>query len=304
VRSETTVEKVLFNGDRAVGLQVRLPNGRIETISSRVVVDASGRATVLGNQLSLKEQVPGLNKATVWSYYRSGQRLEGLDGGETTVFMLPGRGWFWYIPLPDDVVSVGVVADPAYLFDESTDFETVYLREVERCRPLKARLSAATRCGPVRGLRRMAYRNRQVAGDGWIMIGDAAAFLDPIYSSGLYLALASAELAAGRIHDALTVDDCSAVRLGAYVPSLMAGVEIIRRLIHAFYDPSFSFREFVERFPEQKPALIDCLIGDVVNKDMNSFLQALATMTPPPAPLTAGGVTSEQASSPVTLAAS
>jgi flavin-dependent dehydrogenase len=133
----------------------------------------------------------------------------------------------------------------------------------------------------------MAYRNRQVTGDGWVMIGDAAAFLDPIYSSGLYLALASAELAAGCIHDALAAGDCSAARLGAYVPGLMAGVEIIRRLIHAFYDTRFSFRTFVERFPEHKPALIDCLIGDVVNKDMTAFLEALATMTPPPAPLTA-----------------
>jgi flavin-dependent dehydrogenase len=290
VKSKTTVEKVLFDGERASGLQLRLPSGCIEFIRTRVVVDASGRATVLGNQLGLKGAVPGLNKASVWSYYRGGQRLEGLDGGETTVFMLPGRGWFWYIPLPDDVVSVGVVADPAYLFDESTDFEAVFLREVERCGPLKARLATARQIGPVRGLRRLAYRNRRVAGDGWVMVGDAAAFLDPIYSSGLYLALGSAELAAGCIHEALTSGDCSAARLGAYVPSLMAGVEIIRRLIHAFYDPSFSFREFVERFPEHKPALIDCLIGDVVNKDMNDFLKALATMTPPPVPLGASAV--------------
>jgi len=299
VRSKTTVEKVLFEGDRATGLQLRSSSGCIETIRSRVVVDASGRATVLGNQLRLKEQVPGLDKAAIWSYYRGGKRLDGIDAGETTVFMLPGRGWFWYIPLPDDVVSVGVVADPAYLFDESTDFETVFLREVRRSGPLGARLTAATQIAPVRGLRRMAYRNRQVAGDGWVMIGDAAAFLDPIYSSGLYLALASAELAAGCIQEALTENDCSADRLGAYVPSLMAGVEIIRRLIHAFYDPTFSFRAFVERFPEHKPALIDCLIGDVVNKDMSAFLQALATMTPPPEPLAANAVRSEPEFSPV-----
>jgi flavin-dependent dehydrogenase len=218
--------------------------------------------------------------------------------------MLPGRGWFWYIPLPEDVVSVGVVADPSYLFDESTDFETVFVREVGRCQPLQARLAAAMRIAPVRGLRRLAYRNRQVVGDGWVMIGDAAAFLDPIYSSGLYLALASAELAAGCIHDALAADDCSARRLGAYVPSLMAGIEIIRRLIHAFYDPAFSFREFVERFPEHKPALIDCLIGDVVNKEMSEFLRALAAMTPPPPPLTAPPGMSGLATSAASWAAS
>jgi flavin-dependent dehydrogenase len=292
VRMQNSVERVLFDGDRAVGLKVRPPSGRAEQIRSRVVVDASGRATIIGNQLGLKQTVPGLNKASVWSYYRGGQRLEGLDAGETTVFMLPGRGWFWYIPLPEDVVSVGVVADPAYLFDESTHFEEVFLREVKRCQPLNARLASAVRIAPVRGLRRLAYRNRQVAGNGWVMIGDAAAFLDPIYSSGLYLALASAELAAGCIHEALVSDECSAERLGAYVPMLMDGVEIIRSLIHAFYDPRFSFREFVERFPEQKPSLIDCLIGDVVKKDMSGFLTALATMTPAPQPLVAAAAAS------------
>ena len=84
----------------------------------------------------------------------------------------------------------------------------------------------------------------------------------------------------------------------------MAGVEIIRRLIHAYYDPMFNFRAFVERFPEHKPALIDCLIGDVVNKDMSAFLQALATMTPPPPPLSAQAITSPPASSEASLAAS
>jgi flavin-dependent dehydrogenase len=291
VRMKHSVDRLLFDGDRATGLQVRLSSSRVEQIASRVVVDASGRATVIGAQLGLKQPVADLNKASVWSYYRGGQRLEGIDGGETTVFMLPGRGWFWYIPLPDDAVSVGVVADPGYLFDESTHFEDVFLREVNRCAPLQARLSSAVRMAPVRGLRRLAYRNRQVVGDGWIMIGDAAAFLDPIYSSGLYLALASAELAAGSIHEALEANDCSRQRLGAHVPALMAGVEIVYRLVQAFYDPAFSFRQFVEQFPEHKPALIDCLIGDVVNKDMSAFLAALATMTPPPRPLAASGAT-------------
>jgi flavin-dependent dehydrogenase len=137
----------------------------------------------------------------------------------------------------------------------------------------------------VRGLRQLAYRNRRIAGDGWVMVGDAAAFLDPIYSSGLFLALASAELAAGCVHEALAAGDCSALRLGAFAKPLAGGVEVIRRLIHAFYDPAFNFRELVLRFPDQRPALIDCLIGDVINKDLRRFLEALATMTPPPSPL-------------------
>jgi flavin-dependent dehydrogenase len=282
IQTETRVERVLFEGSRAVGLIAKSSTRGLEEISARVVIDASGRATVIGSQLGLKEGVDGLKKAALWSYYRGGQRGDGIDAGETTVFMISDRGWFWYIPLPDDVVSVGVVAAPEYLFTDSNDFEHVFLREVERCAPLSARLKQATRIEPVRGLRRLAYRNRCIAGDGWVMVGDAAAFLDPIYSSGLYLALASAELAADCVHQSLESGDLSAARLGAFAPRLGAGIEVIWRLINAFYDPNFSFRNFVERFPEHRAALIDCLIGDVINKDMRPFLDALAIVTPAP----------------------
>lgn len=137
----------------------------------------------------------------------------------------------------------------------------------------------------MRGIRMLAYLNRQVAGDGWVMIGDAAGFLDPIYSSGLFLALASAELAAGCVHSALEKDDVSAAELGAFTGDLWDGIDVVWRLITAYYDPTFSFRDFAERFPEHRAALIDCLIGDVVGKDMSPFLGALAEMTPPPARL-------------------
>lgn len=285
VRMGTWGEEVLLENDRAVGVRARPGQGQSYDVRAKVVVDASGRATLIGTQLGLKGPVTGLRKASIWSYYRGGKRLAGVDEGETTVFMIPHRGWFWYIPLPDDIVSVGVVADPDYLFAVTDDFETAFLREVQLCQPLSARLEGAERTAPVRGLRTLAYRNSQIAGHGWVMIGDAAAFLDPIYSSGLYLALGSAELAAGCIHDALQAGDCSASRLGAFAQPLAQGIEVIRSLIHAFYNPDFHFRAFVERYPQYRPALINCLIGDVIDHDMSGFLQALATMTPPPPPL-------------------
>ena len=287
VRMQTQCQAVLFDEcGQACGVLAKPRGGEAEELSCRVVIDASGRSAVIGSQLALKTDVAGLDKAAIWSYYRGAKRRSGIDAGETTVFMIQDRGWFWYIPLPDDMVSVGVVASPEYLFAEDSDFETAYLREVSKCGPLQEMLTAATRDDRIHGLRRMAYRNRQTAGDGWVMIGDAAAFLDPIYSSGLFLALASAELAAGCIHDALVADDVSAQRLGGFTRPLWNGIEVIRRLIHAFYDPSFSFHKFVERYPEQRSALIDCLVGDVVEKDMSGFLEALAQMTPVPQPVT------------------
>ena len=286
VRMQTYSQSVIFNDARqAVGVIAKSQGEEPQEIRCRVVIDASGRSTAIGSQLNLKTDVAGLDKAAIWSYFRGAKRRPGIDAGETTVFMIPDRGWFWYIPLPNDRVSVGVVASPDYLFTTDADFETAYLREVERCGPLQEMLVSAEREDRVHGLRRMAYRNRQTAGDGWVMVGDAAAFLDPIYSSGLFLALASAELAADCIHEGLTSNDLSAQKLGGFTGTLWNGIEVIRRLIHAFYDPAFSFHEFAQRYPEQRSALIDCLVGDVVAKDMSGFLTALAKMTPVPGPV-------------------
>ncbi len=285
VRMQTKAERVNFDGARAAGVRVQPVDGASYDVSARVVVDASGRTTLIGRQLDLRRPVPGLRKASIWSYYKGGQRLSGLDAGETTIFMNRDRSWFWYIPLPDDVVSVGIVGNPDDLFSNGQQTEAAYDRAVNSCAPLLERLTSANRCAKAYGGRgELAYFNLQTSGDGWVAIGDARAFLDPIYSSGLFLALASAELAADSILQAFKANDLSAARLGAFEPQLMVGVDIVRRLIYAFYDTSFSFGEFARRFPEQRGALIDCLVGDVL-KDMSAFKAALEQMTPPPPPL-------------------
>jgi flavin-dependent dehydrogenase len=286
VRDRTLADSVIFENGRATGVIAVQENGEKSTLTGKVVVDASGRSCLIGNQLKLKTDVPGLRKASLWGYFRGGQRLPGIDGGETTIFIVSDGGWFWYIPLPDDVISVGIVAAPERLFARGISGEDTLAAEIAKCPPLAARLAQAQRVGHVRGLPQLAYLNRQTCGDGWVMIGDARAFLDPIYSSGLYLALASAELAAGCIDEALQAGDVSKARLGKFEPNLWGGVDVIRRLIHAFYDPNFSFPGFAAKFPEHRAALIDCLVGNVV-KDMTPFTEALATMTPPPPPLTA-----------------
>jgi flavin-dependent dehydrogenase len=285
IRSNTKVSKILFEGTQAIGVRAETFGQPPQDIPASVVVDASGRATVIGKQLGLKRDIPGLNKSAIWTYYRGGYRRPGIDAGETTVFMLPGRGWFWYIPLPDDVVSVGIVASTEYLFRHSNQYEDIFSQEVSLCKPLTEWLTAAESIGPLRGIRKLAYINEQVVGDGWLMIGDAAGFLDPVYSSGLFLALVSGDLASESIHQALNDKDYSKSKLSSFVPTLWEGVEVIHRLVRAFYDPDFSFPDFAKRFPDQRSTLIDCLIGDVVGRDMTPFLTALAEMTEPPAPL-------------------
>ena len=278
LRMSAPVESVCFQANCAVGVRVRRGEKESYDIDARVVVDASGRRALIGDQLGLKDPVPGLVKSSLWSYYRGGERLPGIDAGETTIFLLESGGWIWYIPLPEDTISVGVVDDPQRLFQDGLAPEASFAAQVAACPGLAARLAKAQRSDRVRGLREMAYRNRRMAGDGWVMIGDAAAFLDPIYSSGLYLALGSAELAAGSIHKALQLDDPSAARIGAHLERLGGGVAVIEKLIRAFYTPGFSFRRFIDHHPEHRKALIECLVGDVVGKNMVAFTDALDDM--------------------------
>jgi len=140
VHEQTSIDKVLFDGGRAVGVQTVSADGTRAEVRSKVVVDASGRACILGRQLGLRSPLPELRKASAWGYFRGGKRLPGIDAGETTMFLIPGGGWFWYIPLPDDMVSVGIVADPEYVFSESDDMEAAFTREVAKCAPLADRL--------------------------------------------------------------------------------------------------------------------------------------------------------------------
>lgn len=281
VRTGTSVEHVRFEDQQAVGVRARSSNSGSFEIDAKVVIDASGHATVIGSQLGLREHVAGLEKGSLWSYYRGCIYPTGPDAGETTIFSLPAGGWFWKIPLPNDICSIGIVDNPRRLFSRDVNRDQSFQRQIEACAPLHEQLDAAERVGPVRGSRRLAYLNRQTCGDGWLMLGDARAFLDPIYSSGLYLALASAELASECVVDALASNDPSANRLGGFEPRLMAGVDIIWRLILAFYDDRFSFGAFLKRFPDQRGALIDCLIGDVVDKDLSGLSDALGQMSTP-----------------------
>ncbi|MDP6678258.1 MAG: NAD(P)/FAD-dependent oxidoreductase [Verrucomicrobiota bacterium] len=134
------VEKVLFKNGCANGVMFRQNgSGPLET-KAKVVVDASGRATLLGNQLNLKRPVPSLKKSSIWGYYRHGARLPGIDAGETTIYRIHKDGWFWDIPLPDDIVSVGLVDETDALFEDMNDPEFSFGAFAKRYPEQKAEL--------------------------------------------------------------------------------------------------------------------------------------------------------------------
>src|SRR5262249_25953450 len=156
------------------------------------------------------------------------------------------KGWFWYIPLPNDVVSVGVVSSLDYLFAGRGEHETIFHEELERCPAAKKRLGCGRRVTGFYSTKDFSYRASRVAGNGWVLVGDAFGFLDPIYSSGVFLALKSAELAADAVAAGLRTGDLSGDQLGKWGPDFIRGMERMKRLVYAFYD-GFSFGQFIRR---------------------------------------------------------
>jgi len=274
VRHGVTVRDVLVEGERIVGVKAQLADGGLEIHRAKVVVDASGRDTLLAGRLGWKRRDPNLNKIAIFTYFKGAVRDPGLDEGATTIAYIHKKGWFWYIPLVDDAVSVGVVSDRDHLYRGSSNPEEIFRRESEECQWIREHLTPGTRQGPVRVTGEFSYRATRTAGDGFCLIGDAFSFLDPVFSSGVFLALKSGELAADAIHVGLTKGEICASTFEGYSQEIRHALDSFRHLVMAFYDHSFSFSEFISAYPNLQPQLVDALMGNVF-KDLRPLFEAL-----------------------------
>jgi flavin-dependent dehydrogenase len=277
VRQQVAVREVLFEGPRAIGVRAAGDGGGDEEIGAKVIVDASGQSALLSRRLGLKEIDPKLKNAAVFTRYRGSVRDSGIDAGATIILHTRNEdSWFWFIPLPDDLTSIGVVGSLEYLVKSRVpNPEQVLEEELALCPALQDRIRDAERVAPVRVLRDFSYVSERLAGDGWIMAGDAFGFLDPIYSSGVFLALKSAEYAADAIDRAFTKDDFSAASLGRFGPRFIAGMEALRRVVYAFYSRDFSFARFLKRFPQFRDDVVHVLTGNVYRRPVDDLIEAL-----------------------------
>lgn len=286
VRFGSAVEAVRFEGDeegeeaRAVGVRAAIDGGEVRDVDARVVIDASGQRALISRSMGLKDDDPRLRHAAFWSHFRGARRDAGIDEGATLVLRTESpRNWFWFIPLPGERTSIGVVGPVEDLIGSGAgkegDPEAVFARELGRCPALGERLAGAEMLMPVRVARDYSYLSRRVGGNGWVLAGDAFGFLDPLYSSGVFLALESGAMAADAVIDALDAGDLSAARLNAHGERYADGIRAIRRLVYAFYDPEFSFGRFLDRFPDQRPGIVDLLTGNVFRKPYEETLTAL-----------------------------
>jgi len=288
------VLEVLFEGERAVGVRIKDADGGRREIRAKVVVDASGQAALLQNRFKLRIWDPILNKGAIWTYWEGAYRDTGRDEGATMVLQTPDRqGWFWYIPQHDNVVSVGVVAPFDYLFKGRQHHEQTYNEEVERTPAVKQRIDGAKRVTGYFLTRDYSYRSTTVAGDGWVLVGDAFGFLDPLYSSGVLLALKSGELAADAIVAGLQTGDTRAAQLGAWGANFNEGVDRMRRLVCEYYD-GFSFGKFVKAYPELQGTITDLLIGDLFTDRVDKVWGPMESMYKHEIPSWKAGATADE----------
>ncbi len=287
VHEGVRVREVLFDGPRAVGVRVQDESGSLREVRARVVVDASGQSGLLMNKLGLRLWDPLLDKGAIWTYWRGAYRDTGKDEGATIVIQTPDRkGWFWYIPLHDDRVSVGVVKPFDELFGKDPgspyhgqSHEEIYQAEVAACPATAKRVAGAERLTGYFATQDYSYRSTKVAGEGWVLVGDAFGFLDPLYSSGVLLALRSGELAADAVVAGLKSGDLSEAQLGNWGPRFNRGVDRMRRLVCEYYQ-GFSFGQFVRSYPELNGTVTDLLIGDLFEERVDRVWAPMESLYP------------------------
>ena len=289
IRRGTGVREVLFEGDTATGVVTQGIDGTRETLNATVIADSTGQRSLIGRQLNLNTIEPNLKMASLFTHYEGGHRDEGIDEGATLILHTEEKdSWFWSIPLPYNRTSIGVVGELDYLLQRRRDADgklnaqKIFTEELAKCAPLQQRLKGAKQLLPIQTTKDFSYRASRIAGNNWVLVGDAFGFLDPVYSTGLFLALKSGEMAADVIIEAFDKNDFSETQLGSFGPEFVKGMEAFRKLVYAFYTKEFSFARFLSEYPEHQGGIVDILSGDVFRKDVTHIFPAMAEMCPFP----------------------
>jgi flavin-dependent dehydrogenase len=295
VREETTVNRLLMDGERVIGVECTSKDGRTYEVHAKITLDCSGKEAFTSNRRGWRMNDPYLNKVAVWTYYKGSKRGADIDEGATTVAYVPDKGWFWHIPQHDDMVSIGIVAEGKYLTRGGVkDLKTIFNRELDENQWVKDHLAVGEPQGNYFITSEYSRHSRYCAAPGLVLVGDALAFLDPVFSSGVMLALKSGVLVGETIHEGLVAGDLSPARFTEYGATIRAGVENMRKLVYAFYDPNFSFREVIKKYPDAGGEITDCLSGDV-NKDFTQLWSWIREFVPLPDDLPYGEpLTSEE----------
>ena len=251
----TTVERVAFD-DAGVTATVSDADGARE-IRARFLVDASGRDAFIATRHGRRRPIEGLGKVALFAHFQGGRRWPGKEAGNIRIFSFQ-PGWFWYIPFHNGTSSVGCVLHARTVRGREGDLEQLYESLIAQCRGLVEALDGAPRITPVHSAANFSYQTEPAVGDRFVCVGDAIAFLDPIFSSGVYLATQSAELSAIEILNAFRENRFEARRFHAYQRAIRRGMQPFQRFIRNFYDPSFT-EMFLK--PREFAGMVDGVTG-------------------------------------------
>lgn len=262
------VQDVNFLPDNTGALvQARHDDGSIESVHARFVLDASGRDTFLGNRFKAKQRNKKHNSTAIYAHFSGAERNSGKAAGNITIFWFE-HGWFWFIPLADGATSVGAVTWPYYLKTRNNKSLTQFFQEtIALCAPLSERLQHAQLTSPVEATGNFSYVCDRTHGSNYLLLGDAYTFIDPVFSSGVMLAMHSAFVGADTVDICLRHPKQAAAALKKFDSTMRIGPKAFSWFIYRvtnptmrnmFMGPSNIFRV--------KEALLSVLAGDVFGK--------------------------------------
>jgi len=286
-RGVTVREFIRDEEDAVCGVFVEDADGAKSALHAPVTIDASGREALYMSQMNWRHREPDLDRIAVWSYFKGGRREPGRNEGATTIAQLPDDGWVWYLPMADDQVSVGAVAKRHQLFGSTREPEAVLDQCIQANAWIAENLKESTRTAPTRVTSDYSYRARHCSDRGIVLAGDAYGFLDPVFSSGVFLALASGERAGLAVHEALKSEDPKHYDYADYGEWLSSGTEAMRAMVYAFYDPNFSMSGMLRKHPNLTDDVTDCLVGNLF-RNFDDLLKVLSKECQVPGPLQAG----------------
>jgi 1H-pyrrole-2-carbonyl-[peptidyl-carrier protein] chlorinase len=268
------VQKVLFEDGYARGVRVKIGDSEID-LSCKVVVDASGRATILGNQLKIKQKDPIFNQYAVHAWFHDVNRGSGESADYIHIYFLPvERGWVWQIPITDEITSVGLVAEREVFKQGKLDVASYFNQYIQTNPNLARAMAPAVRINDFKAEGDYSYCMDKFVGDGFLLIGDAARFVDPIFSSGVSIALYGAKYAATQIAQAFATGDFSAATFMPYEEKSRKGVGVWYEFIRLYYKLLPLFTHFIQS-KEHRMQVLQLLQGEVYNRDEVPVLQAM-----------------------------
>ncbi len=244
VIEDATVKEPLMAGDRVAGVRYQMRGGDTTTdVRARMTVDASGQQHVLARRMDLVEWHEDLHNIAVWAYYQGCRRYEGVKAGHTLVENLVG-GWLWFIPLGHDITSVGLVTPTSLLAKAGKSGEEYLEQKLEDSAEVKLMMKGATRVSAYRTARDWSYTCKRFHGPGYVLVGDAAAFVDPLLSTGVTLAVRGARIAAQAVTHALDHPEAEERAMRAYEDNCRVYLDTILEFVRFFYDMTKTRAEY------------------------------------------------------------